>query len=248
VIKVLPVPFPEGVASPDGTLAFVELRDDGVCALELESGADHWRTTVAARPRLVVDRLLIAQDRTRSRGNILQFVALDIDRRGELSRPLDRVVLDDWVAVDDPDLEFDISLWAEDRIVVAEWRVESHYAGGAAAPPHVHAESRREARGRARLDLGTGRATREPPGTAPAVGADSGWSITRAKLPSEASRLVPADGQSAAVVGARLFYLVEPGPSSNGPRLVCVALESGRTLWERSLPPRPRARPPARRM
>ena len=244
---VRPVPFPEGVASLDGTLAFIELRNGGLCAIELETGRDRWRVDVPARPRLVVDPLLIAQDRPRSRGNVLQLVALDIERQGELARSLDPLVFDDWVAVDDPELEFESVVWAENGDVVVEWRAESHYVGGAPAPPHLQTQARREARGRARLDLETGSVILEPPASARSVAPDAVSGSPR--LPSGASRLVPADGQSAAVVGPRLFYLVESvRPSESGPRLVSVDVESGRTLWERTLPARPQAGPAARRM
>ena len=245
--RAIPVPFPEGVAAPDAAHAFIESRDGRLCAIDLETGRDRWCVNVAARPRLVAGRHLIAYDRQGSRENVLKFIALDIERHGASMQQLDPVVLDDWIVVDDPELEFQTALWADNGDVVIEWHAKSQYAGGAPAPMHIQAAARREARGRTRLNLETGRATSEPVVAADPIAGQSGSGA--ATIPDEAARLVPADGQSAAVIGPRLFYLVEPArPSEGGPRLVSVDVQSGRTLWERTLPPRPQARPAARRM
>jgi hypothetical protein len=246
VTRVTPIPFPEGVASPGAALAFVELRDGAVCAVDLATGGDRWRVAVAARPRLVVDRRLIAQDRPGSRGNVLQLLALNLDRHGELERRFDPLVFEDWVAVDDPELEFDTAMWAEDGNLVVIWRAESHYVGGAPPTPSIQAAARHEARGHARLDLHTGRVTQAP---VAAEGISGLPERMTAAIPAEAAALVPVGGHSAAVIDARLFYLVEPArPSEDGPRLVGVDVPSGRRIWERILPGRPGARPALRRM
>lgn len=248
---VTPVPFPEGVASPDGATGFIELRDGGVRALDLATGRDLWSVSVPARPRLVVRDRLVAEDRLGSRGNALQLVTLDLDRQGVVDKRLDPIRLADWISVADPEQAFDYDLWAEGDDLLVGWRAESHYAGGAPPPAHVRAQASHQARGRSRVNLRTGSVDPETAGRA-ADARDPGDDTPApraADLPAEVARLVPAGAHSPGVVGGRLFYLVEPARRSDGgPRLVSVDLETGKQIWERTLPARPAAGPPARRM
>jgi hypothetical protein len=238
------VPFPDGVATPDGRVGFLELRDGGVLALELATGRELWRLPVAARPRLLAGDRLIAEDRQRSRGNVLQLLTIDLAAQ-RLIRPFEAIVLPEWVSVDDPDREFEYTLWGEGSEAVVEWRAVSHYAGGAPPPAHVEGRERRAARGRVRVNLASGRVEDDGQTTVPIT--------DMAAFPTDSQRvsspLVPANARVAAVVGEQLFYIVEPAPrSGDGPRLVSVDVDTGSERWAVALPARPRAGPPARRM
>ena len=168
--EIHPIRFPEGVASPDGDVAFVELRSGGISAIDLRSGRDLWTIDLAARPVLVIGDRLIAEDRTQSQDNALQFAMLDITRQGAIDRRIDPIVLPGWVSVSDPDRQFEYDAWTTDGRLVIDWRAESHYSGGAAPPPSVIAEAERAGRGRVRVDLETGSVEHDQiaePATAP---------------------------------------------------------------------------------
>ena len=243
---IVPVPFPEGVAAPDGTRGFVELRTAGILAIDLRTGDDLWSSASHARPRLVVGDRLVAEDRAKSRDNLLQFLTIQIEGDGRLDRELDPVVLPDWVAVGDPDHPFEYDVWAENSELVVRWRAESFYSGGAPPPAHLEARARRDAGGVARLDLGTGRLVTAASGRdhtgGTTIGDEAAQRVTtNANAPAIAT-LLPADARSASIVGGRLFYLRDAGL-----QLVCADPRTGEMKWTRSLPDRRAMRPPARR-
>ena len=232
-----PIRFPEGVASPEGDVAFIERRSGGISAIDLRSGSDLWTSDVSGRPVLVTGNRLIAEDRAQSHDNALQFIVLDLTRQGATVGQLGPIVLPDWVAVADPDQRFEYDAWAEHGSLVIDWSAESHYAGGAPPPPSVIADAQRSGGGRVRIDLETGRV--EPDVVTAATAAP------RTTTPApDVARVLPAGAHAAAVVGDRVFYLEPSGQSSEGPKLVSLDLQTGNRLWERTLPssPRPRAR------
>lgn len=235
--RVVPVPFPEGVASSDGSYGFVELRTGGVAALDLATGQDRWIAATAARPRLVVDDLLVAEDRARSRDHQLQFVTFQIESDGRIDRELEPVRLPDWIVLSDPDQPFEYDVWAESSELVVEWRANAFYSGGAPPPPHIEAQARRQSSGTARVDLSVSTSRDEAAANRAAV------DLTAAEI----AKLVPADAQSPCVVGGRLVYL-RGGMRAAPLELVCVDLGTAKTKWTRSLPDSAPTRPPARRM
>ena len=145
--RVKPVAFPDGVASADGSVGFLELRTGGVMALELDSGNELWTASLDARPRLALTAELIVQDRGRSQGNVLQLAILNV-RRGVVDRDLDPVVLPEWVSVSDPEQSFHVDFAAEGEVLVISWRAESRYKGGAPPPPEIEARARRNPTGK----------------------------------------------------------------------------------------------------
>jgi outer membrane protein assembly factor BamB len=245
------MPFPDGVASPDGRLAFIELRTGGVRAIDLRTGDERWTSDVDARPLIVAGDRLIAEDRAASRDNVLQLIALDPDRQGAVDRRLDPIVLPDWVAVADPDQRFDYRVDAAGDDLSIEWSADSHYAGGAPPPASVLAQAERAGHGRLRVNLRTGRVSTEA-GPAPptrAAPVETGDNAARESPPADdVARLLPAGARSPAVVGDRLFYLVE-APHGRGGELALVSVDrrTGTPLWERQLPARARRAPPRRR-
>jgi hypothetical protein len=249
---VTAVAFPDGVASPDGTVGFIELRSGGVRALELRSGADLWTVTAPARPRLVVGDRLVAEDLTQSRGHTLSFLTLDLARGGAVDRRIGPIVLPDWVAVADPEQTFQYDVKAHGAQMTIEWRAESHYAGGAPPPPHLEAQSRREARGSVSVDLGSGRIVHDtavPTNGPPAISPEDTAASPSTADVTALARVMPADAHSPCVVHGRGFYLIEPARATAGePRLICVDPHTGKTFWERTLPGRPKAAPSARRL
>ena len=247
--RTAPVPFPEGVASEDGAHGFVALRTAGVLALELASGTDLWISAVDARPRLVLGDRLVAEDRARSRDNVLQFVTLKLDEDGRSDRELPPIALPDWVAVNDPDRVFEYDVSAENLELVIAWRAESFYTGGAPPPMQIEADARRQTHGEARIDLRNGRLVRSTTASAAAMAAQTETVPDAGVFAS----LVPPDGRQPSVVEGRLFYLLEAARSdttrgrTTGLQLVCVDVRTGETKWTRSLPER-RTTAPARRM
>jgi hypothetical protein len=156
---ITPVPFPRGVASPDGTRGFIEMATPGVAALDLSSGADLWHHTTPARPRLVIDDGLVAQDLSTTHGNVLRFLLLSISGGGSVVLRTAPLSLPDWVSVDDPEQDVRVELFDGTDHFTVVWRVESYYQGGAPPPASVEARTHRVSRGAARVDLATGAVT-----------------------------------------------------------------------------------------
>ena len=245
--RVVPVPFPEGVASQDGKRGFVALRTGGILTLDLLSGADLWTSALPARPRLATGDRLVAEDSTRSRDNLLQLLVFRIESDGVINRELEPVTLPDWVAIGNPDQPFAYDVWVEHSKLVIAWRAESFYSGGAAPPAHIEARARRADRGVVHIDLDTGRIVTVADS---ASGSEASEQATATPAATEIhaatiARLVPPGGQSPCVVAGRLFYLRKGEPAEL--QLVCMDFHTGETKWTRSLPDRRAMRAPARR-
>lgn len=165
---ITPVPFPRGVASPDGTRGFIEMATTGVAALDLSSGIDLWHHTTPARPRLIIDDGLVAQDLAAPPGNVLRFLLLSISGGGSVVLRTAPLSLPDGVAVDDPEQNVRVELFGSTDHFTVVWRVEAYYQGGAPPPASVEARSQRVLRGAARVDLITGTVTTQadPPSVA----------------------------------------------------------------------------------
>ena len=162
------VPFPRGVASPDGTRGFIEMATTGVAALDLSSGIDLWHVTTPARPRLVIHDGLVAQDLAATHGNVLRFLLLSISGGGSVVLRTAPLSLPDWVSVDDPEQNVRVELFGDTDHFTVVWRIEAYYQGGAPPPASVLARSHRVLRGAARVDLATGAVTTQadPPNVA----------------------------------------------------------------------------------
>lgn len=164
---IRPVPFPRGVATPDGVSGFIGRSTAGVAAVDLASGADLWQVTHPARPRLVVGDRLVAQDLGEPRANALRFILLDLTRRGRVVLTLGPIVLPDWVSVADPEQVFTFETYAADSELGVDWQAESIYRGGAPPPSHVQIQARHVAHGQVRLSLATGDVVAERADTGP---------------------------------------------------------------------------------
>jgi hypothetical protein len=165
---ITPLPFPRGVASPDGTRGFIEMATTGVAALDLSSGVDLWHHTMPARPRLVIDDRLVAQDLAATHGHVLRFLLLSIGAGGSVVLRTAPLSLPDWVSVDDPEQNVRVELFGGTDHFTIVWRVEAYYQGGAPPPASVEARSHRVLGGAARVDLATGAVTAQadPPSAA----------------------------------------------------------------------------------
>jgi hypothetical protein len=165
---ITPVPFPRGVASPDGTRGFIEMATTGVAALDLSSGMDLWHQATLARPRLVIDDGLVAQDLAAPHGTGLRFWVLSISGGGRVVLRTAPLSLPDSVSVDDPEQNVRVELFGGTDHFTVVWRVEAYYQGGAPPPASVEARSHRVLRGAARVDLATGAITTQadPPSVA----------------------------------------------------------------------------------
>lgn len=243
------VAFPDGVASQDGAVGFLELRRGGVLSLDLDSGQELWTVPLDARPRLALTTRLVVEDRARSQGNLLQLLILNVQAQGAVDRDLEPVVLPEWVSVSDPEQSLDLEFEAEGESLVICWRAESRYQGGAPPPPEIEARARRKSSGEVHVNLGTGRIVTDI-GRTPTARAGRSVGDAPATHDSDAiARLTPPGARAPSVVNGRLFYLVEPATdgTSPGSRLVCLDLKDEAVRWERLLPGRRVMRAPARR-
>jgi hypothetical protein len=153
---IWPVPFPDGVATPLGTMGFVALAAGGVMAIDLHSGDERWTIADNARPLLAVDEQLVAQDLTESRSNVIALRLFDVASGEPAAIRLEPAILPDWVSTNDPDQHFAFDVFAVNADVVIDWRAQSSYRGGAAAPAAIQAREIRRAAGRVRQSLETG--------------------------------------------------------------------------------------------
>ena len=243
------VAFPDGVASQDGSVGFLELRTGGVLSLDLDSGQELWTAPLDARPLLALTTGLVVEDRGRSQGNLLQLVILNVRAQGAVDRDLEPVVLPEWVSVSDPEQSFDLEFEAEGELLLISWRAESRYQGGASPPPEIEARARRKFGGEVHVNLGTGHIARNMGRTAKARVERSVDDTPATHDADVIARLTPPGARASSVVNGRLFYLVEPATdgTSPGSRLVCLDLKDGAVRWERMLPGRRVMRAPARR-
>ncbi len=148
----------------------------GIDAVDLASGERIWRTKRAAKPLARHGDLLAAQVEPRGEEARLRIALLD--NRAIRSEPqIVEVPLPDgvWPGIDDRlESSFDVSARAADGSFVLRWRYVFRRATG---PPPGPGEEAREAAGRVRIDVATGRVTTLDPAKAEEERPERVWRV-----------------------------------------------------------------------
>jgi hypothetical protein len=152
-----PVALPRGLADADGERGFVRNAQETIDALRLGTGALMWRSGIEAEPLLVVGSRLVAASPSRTRPNGLEIVLLDSDAGGRaIGR--DELELPEGISVSLRDRrDFDLAARRVGESLALSWTARTRYRGGAPPPDEVARAARGDLRGRALVDLQTGR-------------------------------------------------------------------------------------------
>ncbi len=239
-----PVCFPLGVADANGKIGYLLNFASGIDAIDLGSGQLLWKTSIASRPLIAFDDLLVA-GAVGNRPNVLTVSVLDASRTGEIKIQAS-VEFPQWVTVypfDGPAFAIKASLQRSNRKceLLLEWRARSRYTGGANPPPFIEKRDRKDAAGKVSIDLKTG--------TVIKMSAKEIIDAPQERTPSPDKKLLALISEQgveqACLIGQRIYYLVE------GRRDECIlkakALNSGQVLWAHTLSCQRNSRPPALR-
>lgn len=162
------VNIPGGLAEPTGKIAYLASANEGIEAVDLESGQPIWESKDAQRPLALAGDQLIAQaPRGQAKINTINVVIIDAPS-GKVVSHANPIVLPDWVAVDGGiGLSFSSTAGIEGNELVLSWHAERQFAkgvtfaGGQPPTQEAIAAARKIESGQARVDLGTGVATVE---------------------------------------------------------------------------------------
>jgi hypothetical protein len=160
------VVIPGGLADLPGKVAYVASANDGVEAVDLESGQTIWESKDAIKPLALAGDQLVAQGpRGQSKINTINLVILDAPS-GKVVSNAQPVVLPDWIAVDGGiGLSFGSVAAMEGNDMVLYWHAERSFAKGVTfangTPPtqEAMAAARKIESGQARVDLASGTTT-----------------------------------------------------------------------------------------
>ncbi|HTQ40632.1 MAG TPA: hypothetical protein VMJ32_16540 [Pirellulales bacterium] len=160
------VVIPGGIADTAGKIAYVSSMNDGVEAVDLESGQAIWESKEALHPlALDGDQLLAQAPRGQGQINTMDIVVLDAPS-GKLIKHTQPIVLPDWIAVDGGiGLSFNSVAAIDGHEMVLTWRAERQFAKGVTfangVPPtqEAIAAARKIESGQARVDVESGTAT-----------------------------------------------------------------------------------------
>ncbi len=207
------LPFPRGVADPEGELGFFENLSGCVESVELGPGQRRWRSAVEGEPVLATReavfalRLPLAIGLDAGTGKLLaeQDLPLELPPGAELS-------------------QVEVSAELLGSSLLLEWRSDGRYAGGAPAPDEVRSGFERRSHGTIEWDLAAGRA-REMPGSV-RQGADlqswpyrrrGRWRETAWQCGDLVLRLALDDSAEAEQESVVLLATGERGPRPAGP-------------------------------
>jgi PQQ enzyme repeat len=224
--------FPRGIADPAAARAFVHDRAGTVLALDLATGEVRWRAGAGLRPLSVVGDVVVAA-RVAGR-NAIELVMLDAGDGREL-RASEPLALPDWAQASLDDTP-DYALWAEPEGggVVLRWSARTRYRGGAPPSAMVQAAAERQARGAARVDVGSGAVQPLPESAAAPVRTDAPAAPT-----SDPDVLEQTD-----IGGTRFQLVVRDGAGERvRTRIRAVDRATGRAVWETVIEEAPRRRP-----
>lgn len=229
------VPFPRGVADPQGRAGYVANTAGGIDALDLQAGTLLWSSDARARPLLAFDGRLAALAAEKGTRNAFRVVVLDT-HVGRASFTADPFELPEWVKAGAGGESLRIRAELHGETLRLTWSAQARYQGGANPPPHVLRQAERDAAGAVRIDLRTGRVeSAEMDDQAGTAGDDS--------PPAAVAGLEPG-AQEIHIVGSSVFYVAETAGTES---LKARDLASGQVLWERPLGTRRAAKPRALR-
>jgi hypothetical protein len=222
------VTIPGGIAEPSGRLAYVASANDGLEAIDMESGQPIWETKEAQKPLALAGDQLIAQaPRGQAKINTINIVILDAPS-GKVVAHAQPIIMPDWVAVDGGiGLTFGSTSAIDGNELVLNWHAERQFAKGVtfagSVPPtqEAMAAARKIESGEARVDLTSGVA-----------------SVSSDRIPQP----LKADRPMAYYdVGDKRFTLVEsPENLPGGIRIVHCLLDArngqtGRPMWKHEI-------------
>jgi hypothetical protein len=148
------IPFPAGVADPDGQRAYVAAG--GIEAIELSTGLQLWRADLPGRPVAVTERRLIVLCSTPEAENELHLLTLDKDK-GDATKPLAAAVFPRWVVASIvPDESFSYQITIDGVQLCFAWEAHARYRGGAPPSDQVLAQETNDAQGVIRINVATG--------------------------------------------------------------------------------------------
>ncbi len=222
------VNIPGGLAESTGKIAYLASANDGIEAVDLESGQAIWESKEAQRPLALAGDQLIAQaPRGQAKINTINIVIIDAPS-GKVVSHANPIVLPDWIAVDGGiGLSFSSTAGIEGNELVLSWHAERQFAkgvtlaGGQPPTQEAIAAARKIESGQARVDLGTGAAT---------------VALDRVPQPLRGPRTMPYYD-----VGDKRLSLVEsPENLPGGIRIVHCLLDArntqtGRPLWKHEI-------------
>lgn len=152
-----PVFLPLGVASPEEPVGYVADLTSGIDALDLLTGEPLWRVPFVARPVLVFENLLVTVRPVQDRTNVLQFIVLDRNKKGDLLLESDSLVFPDWVRANiSQDESFSYRISVEQNDLLLQWSARARYKGGASPSARILEQSTQDAAGIARFNFRTG--------------------------------------------------------------------------------------------
>lgn len=160
------VNIPGGLADSAGKVAYVASANDGIEAVDLESGQAIWESKEAQHTfALAGDQLIAQAPRGQSKINMINIVVLDAPS-GKLITHAQPIVLPDWIAVDGGiGLSFASTAAIDGNELVLSWHAERQFARGVTfangVPPtqEAIAAARKVESGQARVDLASGAAS-----------------------------------------------------------------------------------------
>ena len=222
------VVIPGGIADTAGKIAYVSSMDDGVEAVDLESGQAIWDTKEALHPLALDGDQLIAQaPRGQGKINTMDIVVIDAPS-GKIIKHTQPIILPDWIAVDGGiGLSFGCVAGIDGHEVVLTWRADRQFAKGVTfangTPPtqEAIAAARKIESGQARIDIESGTA-----------------SVTVDRVPQAVKLPRPLPYYD---IGDKRISLVEnPENVAGGIRIVHCLLDArntqtGRPLWKHEI-------------
>ena len=155
--QVTPVFLPAGVAAPEQPVGYVVDLTGGIEALDLLTGKLLWQAALNARPIFVFENLLVALRPMQDRANLLQFIVVDRNAKGELVLESKPVVFPDWVRANiEQDQSFSYRISAEQNDLIFHWAARARYQGGASPSAKILKQFTQDAAGIVRFNFRTG--------------------------------------------------------------------------------------------
>lgn len=149
-------PLPGGLADLTGKTGYLASAAGGIEAVDLLTGQVLWSSLEAQVPLLVAEDRLFAQAGTRR--NRLRVLVYDLARKGEVLLESDPIVLPEWVVTGEaPGQSFHAEWKLERDGLLLTWHAEVWYHGKEKPTPERESQARKQAEGRARIDLSTGK-------------------------------------------------------------------------------------------
>jgi hypothetical protein len=149
-------PLPGGLADLTGRTGYIASTTGGIEAIDLMTGNVLWSTIEAQVPLAVADERLYAQAGTKR--NRLRVLVFDVSRKGEVLLESDPVVFPDWVITGEAPGQTYKANWKLERdALVLSWEARAWYHGKERSTPQLEAEGRKQAEGKVRIELATGK-------------------------------------------------------------------------------------------